>query len=309
MKLVLGALLILSLCGTGYLFQQQTAVKSAFAEQQSTLQGTLQAKDKELEAEKKELEEGKSELEKSKSLIESANKEIEDAKASQEPLQKSLDQLQKDFDAYKAKYRAEMRKKAVGEKLEQFVTAKKTYQNVTIKAVDPEGIDFIHADGAARVLFSDLSDEWKTRFDYDEKDAASFADQKQQNELETIQKFSLDAQVAQLQGEKESKANLAEIKKEIDHLIIDLQQLDLNSRGAYSQREKLIQGSGSNNQFGFGYSMNGADTSKIDEEIKGYQQAAQIKGNRIDQLILIYRRLSAGPYPDEQKIAQLMDKF
>lgn len=50
----------------------------------------------------------------------------------------------------------------------------KTYHQCQIVRVHPDGVSFRHADGAAKVLFTDLSKEWRTRLGYDADKAAAY---------------------------------------------------------------------------------------------------------------------------------------
>jgi hypothetical protein len=57
----------------------------------------------------------------------------------------------------------------------------RTFRKCEIVRVHPDGVSFRHATGAARVLFSDLSSEWRSRLGYDPEKAA--AHRQQQKEL------------------------------------------------------------------------------------------------------------------------------
>ncbi|MEN3944086.1 hypothetical protein WJU23_22480 [Prosthecobacter sp. SYSU 5D2] len=50
----------------------------------------------------------------------------------------------------------------------------KTYTQCKIVKVHPDGVSFTHANGAAKVLFTDLSQEWRNRLGYDPEEAASY---------------------------------------------------------------------------------------------------------------------------------------
>jgi hypothetical protein len=50
----------------------------------------------------------------------------------------------------------------------------KTYRQCQIVRVHPDGVSFRHANGAAKVLFTDLSKEWRTRLGYDADKAAAY---------------------------------------------------------------------------------------------------------------------------------------
>ena len=50
----------------------------------------------------------------------------------------------------------------------------KTYRQCQIVRVHPDGVSFRHADGAAKVLFTDLSKEWRARLGYDADKATAY---------------------------------------------------------------------------------------------------------------------------------------
>lgn len=56
----------------------------------------------------------------------------------------------------------------------------KTYRQCEIVKVHPDGVSFTHANGAAKVLFTDLSAEWRTRLGYDPVKAKAY--QREQEE-------------------------------------------------------------------------------------------------------------------------------
>lgn len=57
----------------------------------------------------------------------------------------------------------------------------RTFRQCEIVRVHPDGVSFRHATGAARVLYSDLSPEWRSRLGYDPEKAA--AHRQEQKEL------------------------------------------------------------------------------------------------------------------------------
>ena len=50
----------------------------------------------------------------------------------------------------------------------------KTYRRCEIVRVHPDGVSFTHANGAAKILFTDLPKSWRTRFGYDPEKAAAY---------------------------------------------------------------------------------------------------------------------------------------
>lgn len=62
------------------------------------------------------------------------------------------------------------------QRIENFSTIRgKTYRDVSIVQVDPDGISFTHANGAGRVLFADLPSDTRSRLGYDPRKAEAFA--------------------------------------------------------------------------------------------------------------------------------------
>lgn len=188
MKALLGILALLlvgSLYGGYWLHQKDEAALRALGSVVAQ-KASLEVKTQELSSSLEKIrQESQEQLRKAqdnlKSLRDQDQQQIQALKASQ-------DQLQKDFDAYKVKYRTDARTSAVGQKLEQLVTAKQTYTGVIIKGVDPTGLDIIHESGAAHVAFADLPDEWKDRLAYDPQEEAKFLADKEAARQESIRK-------------------------------------------------------------------------------------------------------------------------
>lgn len=71
---------------------------------------------------------------------------------------------------------------AGAEKIPEITTLQgRTFRQCEIVRVHPDGVSFRHATGAARVLYSDLSPEWRSRLGYDPEKAA--AHRQEQKEL------------------------------------------------------------------------------------------------------------------------------
>lgn len=79
--------------------------------------------------------------------------------------------------------------------------AGKTYRDCHIVNVHPDGVSFRHASGAAKVLFTDLSQEWRSRLGYDPEKAAAY--QREQEQLRLKQ-----AELRRKQDEEQTKALL-----------------------------------------------------------------------------------------------------
>ncbi|SKA96953.1 hypothetical protein SAMN02745166_02504 [Prosthecobacter debontii] len=71
----------------------------------------------------------------------------------------------------------------------------KTYRQCEIVKVYPDGVSFTHADGAAKVLFTDLSQEWRERLGYDPAKAAAYElEQAERREKQAEARRELDRQ-------------------------------------------------------------------------------------------------------------------
>lgn len=53
----------------------------------------------------------------------------------------------------------------------------KVYRQCEVVKVHPDGVSFTHAQGAAKVLFTDLSKEWRRRLGYDAGKAAAYQEE------------------------------------------------------------------------------------------------------------------------------------
>jgi len=71
----------------------------------------------------------------------------------------------------------------------------KTYRQCEIVKVYPDGVSFTHADGAAKVLFTDLSQEWRERLGYDPAKAVAYElEQAERREKQAEARRELDRQ-------------------------------------------------------------------------------------------------------------------
>lgn len=55
----------------------------------------------------------------------------------------------------------------------------KSFRQCEIKRVQPDGITFTHATGAAKILFTDLSPEWRSKFGYSPAKAAAWKEEQE----------------------------------------------------------------------------------------------------------------------------------
>jgi len=97
-----------------------------------------------------------------------------------------------------------IRDAAKGEKLDQLVTASRTYQGVTIKSVDPAAVDILFADGAARIPFEDMDKAWRDRFQFDPVEAKAFLAMKAEKDATT--QDSLHDQLQDMAQDQQQKA-------------------------------------------------------------------------------------------------------
>ncbi|MBB5036515.1 hypothetical protein [Prosthecobacter dejongeii] len=73
---------------------------------------------------------------------------------------------------------------AQAETLEKISTLRgKTYRQCEIVKVHPDGVSFTHANGAAKILFTDLSQEWRTRLGYDPAKAKAYQRDQEERRL------------------------------------------------------------------------------------------------------------------------------
>ena len=84
--------------------------------------------------------------------------------------------------------------------MEIVTTSGMKYLNVTITSIDPDGLSVRDAGGAAKILFTDLSAELRSKYGYDPKKAAEFS---QMAQLAAAQKAGAGRQ----QGEALAQAN------------------------------------------------------------------------------------------------------
>lgn len=143
----------------------------------------------ELDQKSKEIEQIKSDnqaqLEQYKSQVEQAKSTLD---AAQKKQQEEIQQLQQQFEEYKQKYKVSVRQKAVGEQLEVLRTnGGIEFKQVKITNVNPAQITFLHSNGVGRVLFTDLSEEWRDRFQYDAVEAVEFKKKDNEEQLRRAQ--------------------------------------------------------------------------------------------------------------------------
>ncbi len=88
----------------------------------------------------------------------------------------------------------------------------KSYRRCEIVRVHPDGVSFTHAKGAAKVLFTDLSESWRSRFGYDPAKAAAY--EKEVNERRkqiAITRARQDAELSQALAEAERLSRMRQL--------------------------------------------------------------------------------------------------
>ena len=83
----------------------------------------------------------------------------------------------------------------------------KKYETVALKRIDPDGLSIVHKDGAAKVMFIDLSEELRIKYGYDVQKAAAFqAAQKTAQTAQAERQAKEQAAEAEKQAEEKRKA-------------------------------------------------------------------------------------------------------
>lgn len=150
--------------------------------------------------------------------------------------------IQNEWEAYRAKYRVNIRRKAVGEKYEILtLNNDKSFAGVTITRADAASIHISHKGGVARLFFVNLPQEWHERFDYDPMEAAALvAAEKQQQEQAEEHKNKQD----KLNRQGESQAvqtaeRLKDITRKLEGINRANEQIDLQMRQIKLERKSI----------------------------------------------------------------------
>ena len=87
---------------------------------------------------------------------------------------------------------------AVGDSIDSLATLSgRTYRGVTIAQVTPDGVFFRHANGAGKVLFSDLPSDVRQRLGYDAKKAETYEKERaEKRERERLACIERDKEIA-----------------------------------------------------------------------------------------------------------------
>jgi hypothetical protein len=110
-----------------------------------------------------------------------------------------------EFENYKDEYRGVVRTKAKGQTMERLETRKGTvYNNVTIRDVNPVGMQIMHEGGFKRISFEDLPAELQDYYQFDakQKDEALAEEKSQLRDHESAVAVAKEAQSQQLAERK-----------------------------------------------------------------------------------------------------------
>lgn len=122
-----------------------------------------------------------------------------------------LDALRKEFEEYRQQYRIGHREAAKGTRLDSLTTLDgREFVSVTIRQVNPAGMEIFHDAGAAFVAFERLPDPLREEFGYDPEEAASFIHQEKAEEVEYARHLAaIEAEAEKRKAERE--AHLKEV--------------------------------------------------------------------------------------------------
>jgi len=143
-------------------------------------------------------------LEKQTTDIETITRSTRTNKGTVTGLQNRMASLRADIEtarnnllAYKAKYRAYMRDRAKGEKIDEITTLSgKTFKQVSVREVTPIGMQIRHADGFTRIPYEDLPLAMQERFQFDPQEKKDAVKAESSSEQDHFQKVA-DADAAQ----------------------------------------------------------------------------------------------------------------
>lgn len=99
----------------------------------------------------------------------------------------------------------------------------KTYNNVKISKVEPDGISILHSSGAIKLPFSILSDDLRKEFKYDPEKAASYTVQKQK-ELAKMNAARM-AEAAKREEEEQRRRRMEELRRSATRIHFEITQV------------------------------------------------------------------------------------
>ena len=166
-------MIILLLCGGGYLEYSDLQEKGAAAQQQVS---DLSAKADKLQADNKALEDDKARLTKgandAQAEIADLTKQIQTAQSALAEAKSQIPQAPKATTAAEATAMA-----AAGNNLGSITALNgKTYQNCQLLKIKPDGIVFNHSEGITEISFGLLPPDLQKRFGYDPHQAAALTE-------------------------------------------------------------------------------------------------------------------------------------
>ncbi len=105
-----------------------------------------------------------------------------------EAIRGKLVSVQNQFENHKKQYRAQVRAKAVGEKIEELRTGEgKVYYNVKIRKVDAIGMNIQHRDGFTRIDYKHMPQELQKRFQFSKEEANELSKKEEINVVRSVQ--------------------------------------------------------------------------------------------------------------------------
>jgi hypothetical protein len=123
----------------------------------------------------------------------------------------SLDEKNDEFEKYKNDYRGFVRTKAKGQTMERLETRNgKVFENVTIRDVNPVGMQIMHEGGFNRILFEDLPASLQDYYQFDakQKDEALAKENSQLRDHESAVAIVKESQSQQNAERKEREAQV-----------------------------------------------------------------------------------------------------
>jgi hypothetical protein len=162
MEKVLGVTLAISLClavvGCKDRLQEQ-ALRKLHSDHE-LLVDSMRAKETNLAALHERLEAAEEQRKKVLDEKNSLKGPLDDVRRENEKLRKETESLKKEFDNYKNRYKASARKRFTGQQVDRLsLKSGVVYDKVTIKMIEDDSINIMHANGAARVPASELDVE------------------------------------------------------------------------------------------------------------------------------------------------------
>ncbi len=88
----------------------------------------------------------------------------------------------------------------------------KTFSKCNISRVQPDGVTFTHANGAAKILFTDLSDDWRGKLGYSPRKAAAYKqDLAEKRAAEAAARRKREAELGRALAEAEQRARIRQL--------------------------------------------------------------------------------------------------